>query len=485
MAFVPGYKYDIFVSYAHVDDDLLPGAEKGWVTTLVETLTTKLGQRLGRTYAYTLWKDELLKKREKITGQILDALQQSATIVVIFSPAYVASEWCVRELNSFLEFIKHRWEGRILLVQRYFVEDSEKPPEFYDLKGFQFWERESEGKRIRVFGDPRPNPDDVKYYQAVDDLTNELVDELHELKKAAEQFPGGEHGAAPAAAPQKPAVFLAEVTDDLESVRDGVRRFLEQAGMCVLPSSWYNSEPRIFAESVKRDVARSDLFVQLLSSLPGKRPPGLPEGYLRLQFECAKAAGKPVLQWRSPALDIAAIEDPDQRAFLEAETVRAEGVEDFKSEIKRAVFAKPVPPPQQNASVFVFVDRESVDRELADKVCSTLLSAGIGYSLPASIEDPGSARLDLEDNLLTCTALVIVYGTTTATWVRHQFFQCQKVLARRETPLKALAVFEGPPEEKQSLDFGIPNLSILNFRRGVDEARLTDFVRSLRQGGPS
>ena len=30
MAYVPGYKNDIFVSYAHVDDIPLAGIAKGW-----------------------------------------------------------------------------------------------------------------------------------------------------------------------------------------------------------------------------------------------------------------------------------------------------------------------------------------------------------------------------------------------------------------------------------------------------------------------
>ena len=35
MAFVPGYNNDIFVSYAHVDNEPLPGVEEGWVSILI------------------------------------------------------------------------------------------------------------------------------------------------------------------------------------------------------------------------------------------------------------------------------------------------------------------------------------------------------------------------------------------------------------------------------------------------------------------
>ena len=38
-------RYDLFISYAHVDDMPLPGVEKGWVETLFETLHIKLRKK--------------------------------------------------------------------------------------------------------------------------------------------------------------------------------------------------------------------------------------------------------------------------------------------------------------------------------------------------------------------------------------------------------------------------------------------------------
>ena len=61
-AFIPGFKHDIFVSYAHIDDEPLAGSDEGWVTTLVRKLKTRLAQRLGRSDAYSLWMDFELSK---------------------------------------------------------------------------------------------------------------------------------------------------------------------------------------------------------------------------------------------------------------------------------------------------------------------------------------------------------------------------------------------------------------------------------------
>ena len=101
-AFVPGYQHDIFVSYAHVDDLTFPGIEAaGWVATLIAGLNVKLSQNLGRSNLFSLWKDEQLSPNKPLTPEILNALKQSATLVIILSPGYMASPWCQREMQTF------------------------------------------------------------------------------------------------------------------------------------------------------------------------------------------------------------------------------------------------------------------------------------------------------------------------------------------------------------------------------------------------
>ena len=46
MAFVPVYNHDVFVSYAHIDDEPLFGAQRGWVTTLINNLEIVVRQKL-------------------------------------------------------------------------------------------------------------------------------------------------------------------------------------------------------------------------------------------------------------------------------------------------------------------------------------------------------------------------------------------------------------------------------------------------------
>ena len=477
MAFVPQYGYDIFVSYAHVDDNPLPGAEIGWVTNLVTCIKTRLAQMLGRNDSYSLWMDHELSGHVPITPQIIGTLRQTATLVVVLSPGYVASDWCLREKTAFLGAVRELRRSSVFLIEREPVGENECPEEFKELRGYRFWVRSREGKPPRILGSPRPDPSDREYYMAVDDLCSELVDELKHMRMA------GTQASTPFTAPSEPSpqksVFLAQVTDDLETQRNNIKRFLGQLDVSVLPATCYWSDPTAFRNSVERDLAKCGLFVQLLSDVAGKKPPDLPQGYAALQLELAKAAKKPILQWRRASLSLSEVEDPNQRILLEGEAVRAEGIEEFKAEIRKQVFSIPTPSPARPLNTFVFVNMDTSDRPLAERVCRMLDGYGAGYSLPARTADPGDNRRDMEQNLLNCDAAIVVYGIATSNWVRSQLLEFRKIIAKRDRPLNTLAVFEGPPEEKDSIDLKLPNMQVWNFRKGVDETGLVHFLEEV------
>ncbi len=475
MTFVPNYENDIFVSYAHVDNQVEPGADEGWVTTLVKGLKTKLAQKLGRSDAYKLWIDPQLSRHVRITPQIMHTLKKTAILVVILSPGYVHSDWCQREKDTFLNFIKEkiRSGSRVFIVERDKIKDKERPPEFEELKGYCFWVQE-EGKAPRILGTPRPNPDDHRYYDLVNDLSYDLAEELEKLKLTNER-PDTKTQLPDAG----PTVFLAEVTDDLNSQRDGVKRYLNQAGVQVLPETCYPGDPRAFKQAVERDLDKCKLFVQILSGTAGKKPPDLPQGYVHLQFECAKKVGKTILQWRSRELDIDSITDQEHRALLQLDTVLAIGIEEFKLMVKEKVFYKAPAHVKIPMETFVFVDMESTDRSLANEVCDVIERYGATYALPVECGKPAEIRNDLEQNLLECDALVVIYGSSTVTWVREHLRQSRKILAMRERPLQALAVYEGPPEPKNNLGFKLANMRILDCKKGLREQELISFLDKL------
>ena len=54
MAYVSQFGDDIFISYAHVDDETVSETGQGWVTETVKCLKMELARKLGRNDAYSL-----------------------------------------------------------------------------------------------------------------------------------------------------------------------------------------------------------------------------------------------------------------------------------------------------------------------------------------------------------------------------------------------------------------------------------------------
>jgi len=86
MAYVPDYSHDVFVSYAHLDNQ----GEMAWVTNLVRHLETETSARLG-TKDLRISIDHDLDGNRPLTPEIMERIHLSATLLVIMSPGYIAS----------------------------------------------------------------------------------------------------------------------------------------------------------------------------------------------------------------------------------------------------------------------------------------------------------------------------------------------------------------------------------------------------------
>lgn len=288
----------------------------------------------------------------------------------------------------------------------------------------------------------------------------------------------------PLVAPKK-TVFLAQVADDLHTQRDSVKDYLEQQGFSIVPDDLYWWEPQAFREVVARDLERADLFVQLLGALSPWKPKGLPQGYLRCQFDLAKEAGKTTMQWRDPRLDRSTIEDADHRTLVEGVKVIAEPLEDFKKALLNALNRAPDPVPVSRTNVEVFVARDQADQPLAEQICDMLEHCDAGWSrslLGEEGQDPQVYRQDMEERIRECDAIIVVYGRATALWVRRQLGELRKKLAEFNKQAAALAVFDGPPEPKLNVEAKpIPYMKIVNCRHGVCEREIREFLDEARR----
>jgi TIR domain len=437
----------------------------------VQDLRNLLAQKMGRNEAFSIWWDEIdLRGNHNVTSELRTILQQSATLLIVLSPGYLASKWCMQERDLFFEVLGGNPQGRVFVVEKHVLdEDLSRPAELADIKGYYFWYRD-ERNQARTLSIREPEPYATAYIRLVEDLATDIS---RQLKVRAAVAP------SPPAKP-KATVFLAEVTDDLEPRREQVRRYLEQAQLQVLPTRRH-LEGQAFRDALEQALGQSTLFIQLLGEYLGRRPPDIPQGYPRLQLERAQARKLPILQWHDPTLKLDQVESPEQRELLEAVSVYAEPLESFKQRIVQQALPPPPPPPVVHAATpVVFINTERRDRTLAEAIRDQV-DARLMVTLPVSEGKAAEVRKELEQKLVDCDALIVVYGQTTLDWVDKQLLYCNRIAPKRERPFLTLGVYDGPPEEKPTVSTRMPGLEILMGRQGLDAQRLQAFLAPLLQ----
>ena len=465
--YIPQYQHDIFVSYAPVDNEPFAGADRGWVTTLIHNLKIALGRKLGNSDAFSLWINDQLRGNIAATPDVIERLENSATLVLISSAAYFQSEQCQSELTFFVSLVGQS-SGRVFVIE---IDNVETPPELSDLRGYPFWVRDDDTSRTRPLAEIPKHEELVEYHKKLGDLAYELVNKLNILKEKTSQEPAFNSPAKrvepranapvvtshPSVDAEPATVFLAEVTADLETYRQDVKSYLNKHSVRVLPDKKYSLTT--IAQNLDQDLRQCRLFVQLLSEKTG----GL--DLVQFQYEHAGAVGLPILQWRDPTIELKKVEDSANYELLKTSTVIATELVYFQEIVLKQLQPKAEKKPIiVTDNVWVFINASPEDKILAGKIKDILKAQGIEYSLPLEITadtQPAEMREDLEQNLLACDAVIMPYHKTPAAKVRQYLIQCRRMQPRREQPLKVVAICDEPFPNKLPIEMNLCNVRIL------------------------
>jgi hypothetical protein len=90
---------DVFISYAHIDNQPLPGGQDGWVTVFHEALEQFLSRFKGGNAR--VWRDKKLRGNDVFSDEIMDQFPKTAALISVLTPRYLSSEWCTKEINGF------------------------------------------------------------------------------------------------------------------------------------------------------------------------------------------------------------------------------------------------------------------------------------------------------------------------------------------------------------------------------------------------
>ncbi len=201
MAFVPNCQSDVFISYSRLNDVAPVGGEgnNGWVTNFVKQFEVELNQRKGIIKPEIFIDYNGLAPGDKLTESIMNAIQNSATLIVILSEKYLESDWCKSERKEFIrlqsefsKIIKCRSKtnsrksqsiSRVFIVGFEPLPINEWPEEFKDILTIDFWDM----NREKLLGSPVPTASEAEYYTLVRKLSRNVAKRLLDLKERSER----------------------------------------------------------------------------------------------------------------------------------------------------------------------------------------------------------------------------------------------------------------------------------------------------------
>ena len=499
MAYVPGYAHDVFISYAHVNNiPPRPNAE-GWVTIFHDSLMRHLPAFLKRggdaPVAPLIWRDDKLRGSDFYDDAIDAAVRNSAVMISVMSERYFESEYCVRELQSFCDTgvtvdFESGKKSRVLKVMLGDIPYESQDARVRRTNGFKFFVRE--GDMETVFRRTTEEIPDDRYWKAVERLAREVAEVLSRMAERRSDAP---------TAPAGPAVYLAEVSDDLEEYRAGVRDALKQQGIQVLPELRLPTESRAMKKEIAKNLERATLSVHLMGEWPGKFADGDALPATQTQYRLASGIGvntqdqnKPKLRrivWLPPDLDMASVRSEAQRKFLES--LRYEGdkespmemfqksIEELKAEIIKKVL--PLPPKVSKFDVkrksLVYITHHPDDAQDAEAIKNFLREARQDVMLMRG-EGVREQLKDLRLRMKSCHAVLILYGKSPLMWTRNFAEEAWKIADRRKrNPLLAKSICDGPPDPKPDLGFDFEGWSTLQCRNGIEVGMLEPFIKAV------
>lgn len=447
MAYVPGYRHDLFVSYAHGDD-------RAWVARFVDRLEVTLTQRLG--FKPSVWIDETdLRASRDFSREIPDSLRTSAVFLFLASPTYIRSDYCVNEecrtfrasierrhLELGADFANDLFALRCLLLP---VDDNEHWSLFRGLTDIVFCDESG----TMAIGSA---DFEVAFRRVVGEAVG-LLKRMRNRSTAVFVYPRTPTGDVREAH----AMLVAELSDN--SFR-------------ILPDRNVNLDEQL------RGAALS-VFLLGAEYDEGAKP----------LTDIAHETGKPWVVWSSPAAEerptpkqsglclLLEQRESARKTYLNADKPPGK----LKEEILGLLRPDPRALPEGNGKPRVYLVYNARDR--TDMRNAGLIS--IHFDKDVHFELPNDPTMHAK-RLSGCDGVLLVWGNTDEAWCAQEF--AEMVQSPRERPARhGLCLFD-PSESKASavseLRKGFADLFISEQFGRFDPARLTTFFEPLLRRPP-
>jgi len=487
MAYVDGFEHDIFISYAHVDDETASGKE-GWVTSFVKYLQVFLDKRVGHKNLVKIWRDD----RRRIVGNqvfdqvIADAVKASAVFVALTSNGYLASGYCQDELALFYKKASDDGIGlvvdnrqRIFYLLLYNIPSNEWPEAFSGMSGFEFFTAEEDELGVPL--EPEINPFALQCVMLADALYV-LLKNMKELGLSAEKPAATDEESErmakdPMDTDKEIIIFMADVSDSLRAYRSRLIEVLQGHDKIKITSDvpppwlWEDNE-----RAVRYALQDVDLSVHLLDGFAGRRIDGA-EGitYPQRQVELALDHAPSQLILVPQELEVETIQDEAHQDFMRALEKEMQGQQAYhfissstlriEKTILETIEEFRPGPDKFKKGMEVFISYARADKQVMNRIKKSLETSGLATWIDEHLK-PGtpSWRRAIQEAIerVDCMVVILSPNAKASKWVEAE-------LDYAETQEKPIYPILASGNRRNAVPFGLTVSQWVDIRKNYDD----------------
>jgi hypothetical protein len=491
------FEKDIFISYAHLDDESLVESQNGWITEFHRVLSIRLGQVLGR--KPIIWRDLELHGNHIFDQQIVDQFSQVAIMISIITPRYTKSDWCIREVNEFYAACEKNIgfnvnnQGRIFKIIKTPVKVEQHPEIIQNILGYEFFTTDPNSGRIRELAQISGQPTDRLYWDKLDDIANDIATFLESIESK-----DGNTSDSKGDSSEKLKIYLAESSYETKELRDNLRRELQNSGCEIYPNKQLPFIESELVGNVSTFLNDTELSIHLIGENYGLIPEGTQKSIVEIQNELASSTSNKVglqrLIWMPEGLQP---KEERQKSFvnnikegvsgIEGADVIISSLESFKEiildkitaiknakikevaiienevETQKQIVEDKNTNPKSHLKGIVYLIHDLLDADQVGPLESFLYDSGFEVMVPLFHGEESDIRNDHIENLKICDAAIVYYGKANELWLRSKMRDFLKISGYgRENPIAVKAIYLGAPHTPAKEQFRSIGTDVIN-----------------------
>jgi hypothetical protein len=443
-----------------------------------------------------------------IPAELVEHLPRVKAMISVVSPPFIHSRACRGEVEEFWRIASEtggQWvedKARLLKVLKTAISDEDLPQPlaeiFSPLLGFEFFEVDPQTGRIREFDETFGPVLKQRFFERVYDLAHDVCQILKALRQGHSR-----PTPTPRAGVMRQWVYLATTTTDVQDERDRVRRELLERGHVVLPDAPLPLLSRDVEAVVQECLGRCTIAIHLLGRHYGVTPEdsseSIPAMQVRLSSMHAERGKLERLIWMPGDEPL----DQRQRGFLQRVQedpslhLFAEIIEGNLNLLKKDLIRRLNPPDEKppaaraqaaaktsaGGAPKLYLICDARDEGAIEALEDYLFAQGIEVCLPAFDGGDADAEMLHQENLRSCDAVLVYYGSAPKAWVDIKLRELLKAAGYgRERAIAHQAVYVAPPDDHRKERFRSHQAAVIHGRESfVPVPDLDAFVGSVKE----